>query len=157
MLCVSMSKILIRSVVGVGGREDIWTLTSEPLCLSSSPWRWLCGGMHTQGRRRLSYCNEEKCLHLAWAVCRWSAGQGEGALSGSFFLIKDSVGGGHTVTLSSKAAFLTLSVPQAWGGQPLPSGSPHHQGSHWGQVSALFFLYSDSMQYLSQQKTQERG
>lgn len=37
MLYVSMSEIIIRSLVGEGGREDIWSLTSEPLCLSPTP------------------------------------------------------------------------------------------------------------------------
>lgn len=37
MLYVSMSEIIIRSLVGEGGREDIWSLTSESLCLSPTP------------------------------------------------------------------------------------------------------------------------
>lgn len=68
---------------------------------------------------------------------------GEGAPSGSFFLIKDGIGadcggGSVAVTRSVKsAAFLATEPPQpprAGGSLSLPSVSPHQQGSRGGQV-----------------------
>lgn len=76
---------------------------------------------------------------------------GEGALSGSFFLIKDGIaedcGGGANLVCKvssipsqsppdppTHSLTHTHTAPQGRGSLSLPSVSPHQQGSHGGQV-----------------------
>lgn len=61
---------------------------------------------------------------------------GEGAPSGSFFLIKDGIGEdcGLAHSVCKVSSIPCCSPPQGRGSLSLPSVSPHQQGSRGGQV-----------------------
>ena len=99
-----MTGLLIKSRRGEEGREDILPLTSVPLSLSP-----LLTAASLQGRPAKASCfNEEKCINLALACAQIERRVGEGALSESFFLIKDSIGEDCGLSLSLSLSLSSL-------------------------------------------------
>lgn len=85
-----MTEVLIKS----GGRErragerhSALNLSASQSLSSFSDGRPRCG----DAAAKASYCNEEKCINLARPRAQIERRVGEGALSESFFLIKDSI------------------------------------------------------------------
>lgn len=89
-------------------------------------------------QREAFYCNEEKCINLASACAQMECRPGEGAPSGSFFLIKDAIaedsGGEANSVCKVSTPPPPPAAPQGQGSLSLPSVSPHQLGSHRGQV-----------------------
>lgn len=86
-LCIDdWSPNQIRGRRGGQGRHSALNLSasqslSSPLTAASREGR----------AAKASYCNEEKCINLVLACAQIERRVGEGALSESFFLIKDSI------------------------------------------------------------------
>lgn len=129
-----MTEVLIKSRGGEEGRDDILPLTSVPLSLSPP----VCLAASLEGRATKASCfNEEKCINLVLAWAQIERRAGEGALSESFFLIKDSIEEDCALSLVpsvESAAFLPVAPSGPRGGFSLPSVSPHQQSSRGGQV-----------------------
>ncbi|KAK5851208.1 hypothetical protein PBY51_002020 [Eleginops maclovinus] len=107
---------------------------------------------------KASYFNEEKCINLAWACAQIERRVGEGALSESFFLIKDGIE--EDCGLSRSSVRVSSSIPPRSplraGSLSLPSVSPHQQSSRGGQVlppdagfNAMPLWYSPGAQALN--------
>lgn len=70
-----------------GGRRQ----RRSALNLSASPSLSSPSAPGDVQQREAFYCNEEKCINLASACAQMECRPGEGAPSGSFFLIKDAI------------------------------------------------------------------